>query len=208
MKYPKLRELKEAIKAIIKGPYTTKFPYEPHVPQEKFRGKPEFYEKDCVGCCACAEVCPAGVIDVIDDTVAKPPTRKLVLHFDTCIFCGQCQASCITEKGIKLTAEYDLALFDRNEATVRVEKELLVCEECGKVIGAKDHLYFLVRKLGPLAYGNMPLLLRGFGELELVEAPPIIGLPLRRAHMFRLLCPRCRREVLLEDIWGKKKTEG
>ena len=134
MKYPKLRELKEAIRAVVKGPYTTKFPYEPHVPPEKFRGKPEFYEEDCVGCCACAEVCPAKVIDVIDDIKAKPPVRKLVLHFDTCIFCGQCQANCITEKGIKLTAEYDLALSDRNEATVRVEKELLVCEECGNCL--------------------------------------------------------------------------
>lgn len=207
MRYPKLRELKEAIKAVIKGPYTTKFPYEPHVPPEKFRGKPEFYEKDCVGCSACAEVCPATAIEVKDDTRAKPPMRRLVLHFDICIFCGQCQANCITEKGVKLTGEYDLALFNRNEAIVKVEKELLVCEECGKVIGAKDHLYFLASKLGPLAYGNMPLLLTASGELELVKTPPTIGPPLRRAHIFRILCPRCRREVLLEDIWGKKKPE-
>jgi len=207
MRYPKLRELKEAIKAIIKGPYTTRFPYEPHVPQEKFRGKPEFYEKECVGCCACAEVCPARAIDVVDDTRARRPMRRLVLHFDICVFCGQCQANCITEKGIKLTGEYDLALFNRNEATVRVEKELLVCEECGKVIGAKDHLLFLARKLGPLAYGNMPLLLTAFRELELIKAPPTIGPPLRRAHIFRIICPRCRREALLQDIWGKKKPE-
>lgn len=37
MRYPKLRELKEALKALIKGPYTSKFPFKPHVPFERFR---------------------------------------------------------------------------------------------------------------------------------------------------------------------------
>ncbi|KAF5434557.1 hydrogenase-4 component H [Candidatus Methanophagaceae archaeon] len=37
MKYPKLRELVEAIKAVLKGPYTSKFPKKPYVPHPNFR---------------------------------------------------------------------------------------------------------------------------------------------------------------------------
>jgi hydrogenase-4 component H len=48
-----------------------------------------------VGCGACAEVCPSQCIDIVDGE-----KRKFTLHLDSCIFCGQCQANCITEKGI------------------------------------------------------------------------------------------------------------
>ncbi|MEW6556768.1 MAG: 4Fe-4S binding protein, partial [Elusimicrobiota bacterium] len=79
MRYPKLRELKEAIKALIKGPYTTKFPFEPHTPFPRFRGKPVPDEKNCIGCGACAEVCPTRAIEVIDPdiTLTRSPTHLL-----------------------------------------------------------------------------------------------------------------------------------
>ena len=41
MRLPKIRELKEAITALIKGPCTSKFPYAPHEPAKRVRGKPE-----------------------------------------------------------------------------------------------------------------------------------------------------------------------
>ena len=66
MKYPKLRELKEAIKSLFSKPYTTKFPFEPHEGFDGFRGKPKYFEEYCVGCGACSEVCPGLAITVID----------------------------------------------------------------------------------------------------------------------------------------------
>ena len=39
MRYPKLRELREAIKSLFSRPYTIKYPAEPSVPPERFRGK-------------------------------------------------------------------------------------------------------------------------------------------------------------------------
>lgn len=208
MKYPKLRELKEAVKSLFSPPYTTRFPKEPSIPAARFRGKPQYYKDDCVGCGACAEVCPAATIHVTDDLKAR--TRALTLRLDSCLFCGNCQANCITEKGIKLTAEYDLATYDRQQATVSVEKELLVCEHCECVIGVKDHIRFLAGKLGVLAYSNPTLILASQDELRLAETEGIgkhkagsEPSAFERPGMFRVLCPRCRRAAMLKDEYGK-----
>ena len=77
MRYPKIRELIEAIKALIKGPYTSDFPFRPHVQEEKFRGMPEYNEEGCVGCCACSEVCPAKVADPMTLGMCEVPAIRL-----------------------------------------------------------------------------------------------------------------------------------
>ena len=214
MRYPKLRELKEAITALIKGPYTTKFPFKSHVPEKRFRGKPEYSKDGCVGCKACAEVCPTGCIEVKDIPDAETPVRKLELHYDSCIFCGQCQAACITQEGIKLSNKFDLAIFDRSQAIESVEKELVLCEGCGCAVGAKDHLSWVAKKLGPLAYSSPTSYLSALKELKLAYlAPPFwqdksfsakrAGLDIEkqedliRQDRIKVLCPKCRREVTL-----------
>ncbi len=207
MKYPKMRELGEAIRAIIKGPYTTKFPFEPHTPAKKFRGKPVPDDEYCIGCMACAEVCPPDAIEVIDD--AEKGIRKIIRYTDRCIFCGQCEVNCTTEKGIHLTDQYDLAAFDRESLRTVQEFELVVCERCGAVIGTKKHILWLAKKLGPLAYGNFPLILTAQKELEVPEkeippeVPPAELPPPTRSDIFRILCPKCRHQVLIFDQYGK-----
>ena len=206
MKYPKLRELKEAIKSLFSRPYTSKFPYKPHEPFDGFRGKPEYFEAYCVACGACAEVCPGGAIRVVDppEPVKKSktvPVRKMELRYDMCNFCGNCQAHCITEKGVQLTKKYDLALFDRKLAVEDIEKELAVCDLCGAILTAKDHLRWMARRLGTLAYGNPTLLLTAQRELMPVESG-VPGEGLRRPDIFKILCPKCRHEIMLKDIWG------
>ena len=195
----------EAVKAVLKGPYTAKFPAEPSVPPPNFRGRPEYDADECVGCGACYEVCPAGAISMADDVEAKPPVRKLEVSYDQCIFCGQCELNCTTEKGIKLTTEYDLATFDRSECRVSVEKELVLCEACGKVVGALDHLVWIAEKIGPKRFANPNLMLaydalRGpDGELAAPAAGPVDGGP---RDVMRMLCPECRRSTLLKEMWG------
>ena len=196
MRAPKLRELGEAITALVKGPYTIDFPKKPSVPFEAFRGKPEYDEKECVGCGTCREVCPAKAIESSDDVGSLK--RTFTLRLDTCIFCGQCEANCITEKGIALTREFDLATLNREELRERVEKKLLLCELCGAVIGTEDHVRWLARKLGPSAYTNPTIMLVSQKELGIVdEAPsPSPQTPLR-ADRIKILCPRCRRATTL-----------
>jgi len=103
MKYPKLREVKEALISLFSRSYTTKYPYKPHVPFAGFRGKPVVNEDGCVGCETCANVCPSVAITFVD----KPGEKKRYIYRDygKCIFCGKCEEHCITGEGVKLSDE-------------------------------------------------------------------------------------------------------
>ena len=130
MRYPKLRELVEAIKALIQGPYTTKYPYKAHEPPKRFRGKPEYSNEGCIACTACSLVCPARAIEWRDTVTREKATRKMILHLDECHYCGQCSALCTTKEdtppGIKHTTEFDLAGFDRDQMVSTTDEKDLV----------------------------------------------------------------------------------
>ncbi|NQU19361.1 4Fe-4S binding protein [bacterium] len=197
MKYPKLRELKEAILALIRGPYTSKFPKQPHTPHPNFRGKPKFNQDSCVGCLACENVCPVGAIsheDILDDN----PRRKIIHYSDICIFCGQCQAYCITKEGIKLSNEWELSCFDRRHCQESIEKELLLCEICGEVIGCKDHMIWIAEELGELTYSNPTLYMTRLKELGISddEVKSAVDISSRSDRM-KIICARCRRKTTL-----------
>ncbi len=201
MKLPKLRELKEAITALIKGPYTSKFPFKPHIPQPKFRGKTEYDSQYCVGCGACAQVCPSHTIEVKDSlSVDKKSGRRFIkLYHENCIFCGNCVLNCITEKGIKQTQEFDLATYDRKNVFSEVDKELVLCQVCGEVITTAEHLEWITEKVASAAFSNPTLYLSKLKSLGLSFYEDIVGLiPFKRARRNLILCHKCRREATLE----------
>ena len=199
MRYPKLRELREAVKALIKGPYTSKFPLEPHKPYDRFRGRPYFYEESCIGCTACAQVCPTKAIEV-EDSLQK---RVLTVHWDICIFCGQCQANCPTEKGIMLSREFDFATTqNRKELKHVVEKEFVHCECCGEPIVPFDQYSWVVKRLGPLVFSNSSLLLyylRLSGLALKEKFSPKEKNSFSRADRIKILCPSCRRQAVVQS---------
>jgi formate hydrogenlyase subunit 6/NADH:ubiquinone oxidoreductase subunit I len=206
MRYPKLRELKEAITAIIKGPYTTSYPRKPHQPPKRFRGKPEYSNDGCIACTACALVCPARAIESRDIVTAVKATRKMVLHLDECHYCGQCSALCTTRDdtppGIKHTTEFDLAGFDRaSMVSTTDEKELALCEVCGDVITAKAHLEWVARKLGPLAFSNPTLFISSLKSLGFADGvlQSVKDYVLRSDRM-KVLCSKCRRSATIEKF--------
>ncbi|MCK4284411.1 MAG: 4Fe-4S dicluster domain-containing protein [Candidatus Brocadiae bacterium] len=205
MRKPKLRELKEAVLAIFRGPYTTKFPAVEHVPPDGFRGRSEYFEEDCIGCMACAMVCPAIAIKVVDDTQAHPPKRTLELRFDKCIFCGQCELNCTTKTGIKLTQIYDLATLDRASCVQEIEHELILCEVCGQVVGTRKHLLWVAEKLGAKAYANPTLIVLADGAMKLTakDAGRTAEPTLARNDMMRVMCPACRRTTVIHELWGE-----
>jgi len=202
---PKLRELKEALRAVLSGPYTTKFPAEPHEPPDGFRGKPEFDEDGCIGCAACAEVCPVLAISVTDDPQADPPRRTFELRYDKCIFCGQCELNCTTKEGIHLTKQYALGGLDRAAFREGIQHDLVICEVCGAIVGTVKHLRWVAERLGAKAYANPTLIVAADGSMEL--APKDAGRKgdpaLARSDMMRVMCPACRRTTVIRELWGE-----
>jgi formate hydrogenlyase subunit 6/NADH:ubiquinone oxidoreductase subunit I len=203
MRYPKLRELKEAIRALIKGPYTSRFPYKPHEPFERFRGNPKFHEKDCIGCTACVNVCPSGALS-FEDKMEKGKARRILTHqVDQCIFCGQCEANCPTGEGIKLTRDFDLATLGRREDLKDViEKELVVCECCLELVAPYDQIIWVAKRLGPLTFSNAPLMLAYLAELNLLlkeKISPKEERDFTRSDRIKIICPRCRREAVIKS---------
>ena len=200
MRWPKLRELKEAITVLLSPRFTTKFPAEPCQVPENYRGKPEFDDDYCIGCGACVNVCPTEALTQADDLESTPPKRTIISRYDTCIFCGNCQDGCTTEKGIRLTNQWDLATLDRQETVTTHEYELQLCEKCGAIVGTKKHLLWLNKKLGPLAYTNPSLLLSHDAQMqELNQASSIRSSKepkdVTANDFMKILCPKCKNEL-------------
>jgi len=200
MKLPKIRELIEAIKALIKGPYTSGFPVKKHIPHPNFRGQPKFNQEKCVGCLACVQVCPVEALSYKDDIESREGAKRTMIHYtDTCIFCGECEAACIAEhQGIKLSKDWELAFFDRKEALETIEKELQLCEICGAPIACKDHLKWISDRIGELTFSNPTLYLARLKQLGIADENIICALENRgRSDRVKILCARCRRETTL-----------
>ena len=199
MKLPKIRELIEAVKALVHRPYTSRFPYEPHEPHPNFRGQPVYDEEKCVGCLACEEVCPSNAIAHKDITDNGTPRRQMIHYTDSCIFCGTCEAACIVDnQGIKLSNEWELSFFDRSTAFETIEKDLQLCELCGAVIGCKDHLTWIAEKIGELAFSNPTLYQSRLKSIGIID-DNLAGVlkDYGRSDRVKILCARCRRQTTL-----------
>jgi formate hydrogenlyase subunit 6/NADH:ubiquinone oxidoreductase subunit I len=203
MKYPKIREVREALVSLFTPAYTSKFPGEPHIPFERFRGKPVVDDENCVGCETCANVCPSQAITFSDDK--EKGVRIIKRDYGKCIFCGQCEEHCITGKGVKLSDKiYDIAVFDRQKNVEFQEKELLICSNCQAIITTREHLNFMHRKLGPKAFSSILNLNQLNEKLRLAEGQDIqveIKDELKRKDMFNIICPNCLRIVMVKYLY-------
>jgi hydrogenase-4 component H len=133
-----------------------------------------------------------------DDLEATPPVRRITHRYDTCIFCGICQAKCTTETGIALSNEWDMAIVNRDDTIETHEFELQKCEKCGELVGTKKHLVWLYEKLGPLAYTNPSLLIAKNNDLhketQEVEQQQSAK-DFQTSDFMRILCPKCKYEL-------------
>ncbi len=202
MRYPKLREIKEAVLSLFSPAYTTGFPRDVHRPYEGFRGKPVVDDAHCVGCETCANVCPPGAIRSVDDKASV--MRTITRDYGLCIFCGQCEAHCITGQGVALSSElYDLSCFNKESLVETQEKELLLCQACQAIIGTKEHIAYMHQVLGPKAFASI-LNLNILNERLHLAKRSDVEVPvtdhLKRKDMFNIICPNCLRKTLVKDL--------
>jgi hydrogenase-4 component H len=202
MKYPKIRELKEAVVSLVTPAYTSRFPREPHTPFEGYRGKPEVDDRECVGCETCANVCPSNAITIEDDRTGRK--RVITRNFGKCIFCGMCERHCITGKGVVLSDKiFDLAVFQRDQIVEKQEKALVVCKHCNAVITTEEHIHYLHNKLGPKAFAstlNLNLLNERLQLADKEETEVELKDGLKRKDMFNVICPNCLHTLLIKYV--------
>ena len=198
MKWPKVREIVEALGSFFSRPYTTKYPSVSFGPVKQFRGRPHYHSEECTGCGACVQVCPAGALQLTDSK--ESGKRRFTINYAHCIQCGQCEEKCMTGKGIRLTNEMIPSMFEPDSVIETMEKEIVWCESCGSFIACRDHLLWLAEKLGPYAYALPSLLLIKEARMQTVP-PAFVKEKIRREDLYKMLCPYCRRQVVVIDVF-------
>lgn len=107
-----------------------KIPYHPTPAPKEFRGKPELDSAKCIGCGACAFVCPTEAITIAD----KDGKEVLKLDIGKCMFCAKCEEAC-PESAIRLTKVFEMSTCKRENMATSIEIKEVRCEKCGRIIG-------------------------------------------------------------------------
>lgn len=128
-------KLKEAIICFKAGRVTLPYPFEPHDPAEGFRGHIEVDVEKCIGCAACANACPARLIEVYDEG----EIRILEFNFARCTYCARCVEVC-PENALISTKKYETATDNTDDLIVRMKIYMGTCQRCGRCYSPKTPL--------------------------------------------------------------------
>jgi len=137
---------------------------------EGFRGRHEIDREKCMGCGACAQICTAEAIEVMDG----PDKRIIKVNYGHCTFCAFCQDECPTQ-ALKLTREYHLLTNDRQSTKVVNEVNLIDCAFCGEAFFPEKQIDWALKRI----VERVPLY-KGF-QRDILDAMKI--------------CLKCRREI-------------
>jgi Ni,Fe-hydrogenase III small subunit/ferredoxin len=114
---------KAALERIRQRHRTTKYPAEPAVLPELFRGYPRLDQALCPdGCTACSDVCPTGAIS---------SQNGLELDLGRCLFCPECTRTCPTG-AVAFERDEKLAASERKDLQVRQRQERRLTHAMGK----------------------------------------------------------------------------
>ena len=117
----------EALKNLVKKPFTKKYPKEKIKVSSRFRGILIFNKKDCTACGLCKMICPTHAIRLgmkIREIRVGRLVHKQIIHpiqsidMGKCVSCGLCVDIC-PPKVISFTNEFELANKDRKKLIVK-----------------------------------------------------------------------------------------
>lgn len=126
--------LKVLAVALRRGRATIRYPLEPPLLTPFFRGKVSVDPSKCVGCGACARICPSKAIELVQEG------KHFVLRYfvGRCIFCAMCADTC-PQRAIEVGHEFELATPRLEDLYEEIVHEPATCTSCGEP--------FLPRKL-------------------------------------------------------------
>ena len=110
---------------------TMQYPDEKWTMPDRARGRLHNNVEDCIGCQACARVCPVTCITIetekrkpdepalfTSEESGKKPRKLRVTRYDIdfshCCFCAFCTEACPTES-LRMIPEYEYSVYDRKE---------------------------------------------------------------------------------------------
>jgi hydrogenase-4 component H len=158
--------LKEVLICLRAGRVTLPYPLKPMQAPARFRGRPTIDGTKCLGCGACAEVCPPRLISVVD----TGNLRRVSMDYSRCTYCARCQEICPVGSA-QCTQDFEDATGSRGDLIVAVDLELVPCKSCGN--------HFITKRM----------LTKMCDEFS----PPWMNQKLETPEWFNL-CPGCRLE--------------
>lgn len=120
----------------FRPPVTLEYPEKKPTLAERFHGRLALLTKStgedlCIGCQACARVCPCGDLIQIEmhrDADKKPVIDQFTIDIGRCIFCGNCTEVCPVDC-IKMLDDFELADYTR---------EALVLDKAGLSLSGEE----------------------------------------------------------------------
>jgi Ni,Fe-hydrogenase III small subunit/ferredoxin len=129
---------KVALERIRQRHRTTKYPAEPALLPDLFRGYPRLDQTLCPdGCEVCSSACPTGAIST---------QHGLTLDMGKCLFCPECSRACPTG-AVAFERDEKLAASERNDLLVRQGEEHRLAQAMGKELVALFGRSFKLREV-------------------------------------------------------------
>jgi hydrogenase-4 component H len=158
--------IKEVLICLRAGRVTLPYPFVPVKAPPRFRGRPAIDGAKCLGCGACAEVCPPRLITVSDEG----GIRRVSLNYSRCTYCARCQEICPVGS-MTCTEDFETGTAHRDDLSVSVELDLAKCKICATP--------FITHRL--------------LAKMIAEYSPPWMNKPAEPPDWF-WHCPRCRLE--------------
>ncbi|ABD90091.1 formate hydrogenlyase complex iron-sulfur subunit [Rhodopseudomonas palustris] len=160
------------------GEATVKYPFAPLEISKDFRGKPEHNAEQCIACAACTVACPANALTMETDLVAG--TRTWSISYGRCVFCGRCEEVCPTQ-AIKLTPDFELAVANKADLTVKAVFKLANCVCCGEPFAPAKEIAYVTA------------LIEAATVKDGAEVTATASAEIERRRRMLATCPSCKR---------------